>query len=776
MEGCDVSSANTTSVLDDGSAPVVGCGAPSRMTTCASSPVKKARLSFEDGERPSRRISTDAMGEASRFADRLTSSRVQVSAAFKRRMDFFSSESWQVELMTDEQLARSRWLVLPESRPKIAWDWFVILLVLYKLVEIPLVLGFRLDVVPGLVAVNVFIDLVLIVDMLVSFRTCHFTTERHLLLDVKENRRAYLRSWFVPDLISTVPFHLVVPGDLGRTMDAFAKFLRIARIVRLIKMANHIAYARLLRIILLVSFLVLWTHWLACAQYALSNVPVDHVDDGMSGALLDDASGGDSDGGDAGGGTGLSEVTGVGPAPYVVGARGVSWVERLGLHHQSFSMRYLAAYYYAVTMSAKSPWLAPSPPGEFLFGCVAVVVCSVLYAAFVGSFTAVFTSYDAHLGRQREALNLVRVFSRYRGLSQATQTRLVKNYEAYWHESNGIDTQKFLRTMVPRHLLQDVLKELYAPVLFTMPSLTNNDNLSADGLFAFLSGLRTQVLLSGDVLWRGGQYHTTVYILMHGSVQLLVARPGCAEPPSQPPPVAAARTPPSRPSSRPPTTSASPDKNAAPPPMRGARKQSVATSFRTVAKRLSETHAALYKVERPGSLLGFQHIHRPVEPMPFGARADQRSTCYSIDRQQLQELIRTFDGEGTFHKILVRAAREAILKCRKLTAINASNATDGRSNTVDEVLHEWADFCSDDQPSSRTTSPQVSRHTTTPSRATAKPSSDQISQLEELADKVAILQSMMSEVLDRLPPKPAGSPAARAGVTGGPAPAFGLAA
>ena len=38
-----------------------------------------------------------------------------------------------------------------------------------------------------------------------------------------------------------------------------------------------------------------------------------------------------------------------------------------------------------------------------------------------------------------------------------------------------------------RHLLQDVLKEIYGPVLFAMPSLTNNDALSADGLFAFLS-------------------------------------------------------------------------------------------------------------------------------------------------------------------------------------------------------------------------------------------------------------------------------------------------
>ena len=49
--------------------------------------------------------------------------------------------------------------------------------------------------------------------------------------------------------------------------------------------------------------------------------------------------------------------------------------------------------YYALTMSTKSPWQDPSPPAEFLFGNVAVVLCSILYAAFVGSLTAVIWFY-----------------------------------------------------------------------------------------------------------------------------------------------------------------------------------------------------------------------------------------------------------------------------------------------------------------------------------------------------------------------------------------------
>ena len=98
-----------------------------------------------------------------RFSERQTShSKLQVSAAFKRRMDFFASDSWQEELMTDEELARRRWLVLPEAREKIAWDWFVVFNVLYNLVEIPLFLGFRVARPVGLIGINVLVDLVLL--------------------------------------------------------------------------------------------------------------------------------------------------------------------------------------------------------------------------------------------------------------------------------------------------------------------------------------------------------------------------------------------------------------------------------------------------------------------------------------------------------------------------------------------------------------------------------------------------------------------------------------
>ena len=317
-------------------------------------------------------------------------------------------------------MARRRWLVLPDSAGKIAWDWLVILLVLCNLIETPLILGFRVERPPPLIALNILIDILLLIDLLVSFRTCHYTTERHILLNVWENQLAYLKSWFLPDLISTIPYDLIGHAfaaggiSLGNSFDLMAKGIRLTRILRLLKLANHIDnLASFVSYYLL--FVMLWTHWLACAMWAV----------GVAGDAFER-----SDTSSSGNGLAVDDDV------YILGSNGSSWVTRLNLQHEDLPMRYLASFYYA-TLFAKSPWQQPGP-GEFIWSNCIIVVCSVLYAAFVGSLTAVITSYDAHQGRQREALNYVRAFSRYRGLSITTQRRLVKNGLA---RTNGIDTQ-----------------------------------------------------------------------------------------------------------------------------------------------------------------------------------------------------------------------------------------------------------------------------------------------------------------------------------------------
>ena len=87
----------------------------------------------------------------------------------------------------------------------------------------------------------------------------------------------------------------------------------------------------------------------------------------------------------------------------------------------------------------------------------------------------------------------------------------------------------------------------------------------------------------------------------------------------------------------------------------------------------------MYKVERPGSLLGFQSLRRPPEAMPFGARADQRSICYSVDRTVLLEVVSVHDPDGMLNSCLLKSARDTIKDCRTLGGFMDGASGDGTS-------------------------------------------------------------------------------------------------
>ena len=276
-----------------------------------------------------------------------------VSAAFRRKLEWFSSPvSHAFVFMTDEQIVRQRWLILPNSARKITWDWVVIGIVAWNLFEIPLILGFRIERPTAMIVLNALIDVLLVVDVGLSFRTCHYALDRALVLDVAENRRLYLTSWFVPDALTTIPYDWVffaVQPTLGGWLDLAAKFVRLTRIFRLVKLANHLASARLIRIMMLTVGLCFWSHWIACGWWALGLVQPDPLAFPAVNGTLDVSA--------------ISTVKRIGGVAmhieYGYGEGGVSWVYRLGLQYQPVYVQYFAAFYHALTCARPFRVLAP---------------------------------------------------------------------------------------------------------------------------------------------------------------------------------------------------------------------------------------------------------------------------------------------------------------------------------------------------------------------------------------------------------------------------------
>jgi hypothetical protein len=254
-----------------------------------------------------------------------------------------------------------------------------------------------------------------------------------------------------------------------------------------------VSSSRALHLMRLVVILVTCAHWIACLWWLLGSTyaPPD--------AALGDEH--------------------VGAAHALPSADGTSWVYRMDLEEDAVFVQYLASLYWALTVVVKSPWLHPSPPGEFAFACATVIMSAVLYAAFVGSITAVITSYTSDSSNYRDSLSKLRAFARSHGLSRSTTAEVISYFDAYWVELKGFDRDAMLEK-IPSHMQPKVLMELHKPLFKVCDFL---ETASTAGAVAFLSKLRVEVCDTGDVLIHHGMLQDVMYILMRGELQLTMA-------------------------------------------------------------------------------------------------------------------------------------------------------------------------------------------------------------------------------------------------------------
>ena len=101
-------------------------------------------------------------------------------AAFRRRRYVFDHDAWQHQ----------------------AWDWLLMLPTTYTAVFLPIVLVFPAAQWRGALAFDAVLDSVFFCDVLIKLRTS-FTERGQPVFEPDRVRRHYIRSWCVPDLVSS---------------------------------------------------------------------------------------------------------------------------------------------------------------------------------------------------------------------------------------------------------------------------------------------------------------------------------------------------------------------------------------------------------------------------------------------------------------------------------------------------------------------------------------------------------------------------------------------
>lgn len=197
-----------------------------------------------------------------------------------------------VALEQERLKSAGAWIIHPYSDFRFYWDLLMLLLMMGNLIVLPVgITFFRDENTPSWIIFNVVSDTLFMVDLVLNFRTGIVKEDStEILLDPREIRLNYLKSWFLVDFVSSIPVDYIflmvdsLDSEVYRTARAlrivrFTKILSLLRLLRLSRLIRyihqweeifHMTYdlaSAMVRIVNLIGMMLLLCHWDGCLQF-----------------------------------------------------------------------------------------------------------------------------------------------------------------------------------------------------------------------------------------------------------------------------------------------------------------------------------------------------------------------------------------------------------------------------------------------------------------------------------------------------------------------------
>ncbi|KAJ8410365.1 hypothetical protein AAFF_G00203460 [Aldrovandia affinis] len=405
---------------------------------------------------------------------------------------------------------------------KTTWDWVILILTFYTAIMVPYNVSFktRQNNIAWLVLDSV-VDVIFLVDIVLNFHTTFVGPGGEVISDPKLIRMNYLKTWFVIDLLSCLPYDIINAfenvdedpisdgpsvGHLRETANSsrnttraedsvlpglsslfsslkVVRLLRLGRVAR--KLDHYLEYGAAV-LVLLVCVFGLVAHWLACIWYSIGDY---EVIDEVTNTIKTDSW--------------LYQLAASIGAPYRYNASGSGHWEG----GPSKDTLYISSLYFTMTSLTTIGFgnIAPTTDGEKIFSVAMMMVGSLLYATIFGNVTTIFQQMYTNTNRYHEMLNNVRDFLKLYQVPKGLSERVMDYIVSTWAMSKGIDTERVL-SFCPKDMRADICVHLNRQVFNEHPAF----RLASDGCLRSLAVIQDDEVIAilgkgdvfGDVFWK----------------------------------------------------------------------------------------------------------------------------------------------------------------------------------------------------------------------------------------------------------------------------------
>ncbi|XP_056284003.1 potassium voltage-gated channel subfamily H member 5-like isoform X3 [Pseudoliparis swirei] len=386
---------------------------------------------------------------------------------------------------------------------KTTWDWVILVLTFYTAIMVPYNVSFKTkqNNLAWLVLDSV-VDIIFLIDIVLNFHTTFVGPAGEVVSDAKVIRMNYLKTWFVIDLLSCLPYDIINAFEhVNEGLSSLFSSLKVVRLLRLGRVArkldHYLEYGAAV-LVLLVCVFGLVAHWLACIWYSIGDYEV--IDETTNTIKTD---------------SWLYQLALSIGTPYRYNTSGTGQWEG-GPNKDTL---YISSLYFTMTSLTTIGFgnIAPATDGEKIFSVAMMMVGSLLYATIFGNVTTIFQQMYTNTNRYHEMLNNVRDFLKVYQVPKGLSERVMDFIVSTWAMSKGIDTDKVL-SICPKDMRADICVHLNRQVFNDHPAF----RLASDGCLRSLAvEFQTTHCAPGDLIFHIGESVDTLCFVVSGSLEVI---------------------------------------------------------------------------------------------------------------------------------------------------------------------------------------------------------------------------------------------------------------
>ncbi|KAJ9587172.1 hypothetical protein L9F63_019309 [Diploptera punctata] len=389
-----------------------------------------------------------------------------------------------------KQLSTYHYMIHPFSVFRLRWELLMLIVLTVSLTMIPFYLAFVMEIEEDadLATIGMLVlDIFCLFDIGVTFLTGYFKEEnKEVHLEFKFVAKRYLRTFFLPDLISSLPLDIIfyeVP-TITETSRFYAKLVSLVKVFRIKSLLTYLnrwmarrkfspIFLQLLRALFL---LCLYIHWMTCIAYLIPLIYWYNIRPAQRG----------------------------------------SWLNSVGLWTKDIRNNYYYCLYRSVSLVfCNSFGGVAEGTAALYFTMVSELAGFIITAVLIALTDRLTRSVNTSNVKYQEKSAQVREYMRHKMMPRTLQKRIMEYFDFRFQKSYFNEAK--IHNILTRELRQDVTLHNCRVMVEHVSFLSN---LPTEVLVRIVTCLQIEIYLANDIIFKAGSEGESMYFIAFGTVAM----------------------------------------------------------------------------------------------------------------------------------------------------------------------------------------------------------------------------------------------------------------